>query len=96
MEAMISQRVLIDVVNASCLANEKHGPLTIDPVRACAIMLREGGEAMNEALLMTSPKGAPQMEARMNLYTELSQVAATAMLIMTHIEEEIELGKADA
>lgn len=109
---IVTQEVEHDVLSAAISAVRKHGELARDPVRACAILIRECGEAMNEALLMTSgliPDGfawGPNMTHSQvlnrfhdqcidNLYTELSQVAATAMIIMTHIQEEQELGKLD-
>lgn len=67
----------------------KHGELTADPVRGCAILIRECGEAMNEALLMTAPvKDASEMPnyRRQQMFDELAQVAATAMKIMNHLD----------
>ncbi len=78
---------MIDV--EAMLALEKHGPLTKDPVRGCAILGREWGEAMNEALLATRPGQTVQgqYEAKLRLRTELAQVAATAALMITYLQE---------
>lgn len=94
---LISSEVEQDVIAAVISAHRKHGLLTDDPVRACAIMLREGGEAMNEALLLTVRDRSSDPVDQMNyigaLYDELAQVAATAMRIMTQIREEHILGQ---
>ena len=89
------------VINAGKQAIDKHGQLPSDPLRACAILGREWGEAINEALhatLYTLPPWYPdvpdvssvlepmKMEASRRLYAELAQVAATAMLMMEDIK----------
>jgi len=97
--ALIHEAVFGDILGEAISAYKKHGVLTDEPVRACAIMVREAGEALNEALLMTSPK-LSRFDNKQKyidaLYTELAQVAATAAMIMTTIREENELGKAGA
>lgn len=90
------------VMRAAADAYAKHGPLTADPVRACAIMIREAGEALNEALLATRTPDVMANESAepvitnavekvrqlhiSRLYDELAQVAATCMIIMEEIE----------
>lgn len=79
-------------------AMAKHGPLTKDPVRACAIMIRESAEALDEALKMThnlTVTGSLDdlMEkirtGREDMCTELLQVAATAITIWNNVQEVI-------
>ena len=83
---MNSEDVMDDVAAAAVAAEAKHGRLTGDPVRACAILGREWGEAMNEALLLTVPGAEARSKHRKQLYDELAQVAATAMLAMENID----------
>jgi hypothetical protein len=81
----LTQRTFDSVEAAAAEAYVKHGLLPSDPVRACAILGREWGEAMNEALLATSPRESSNVrrhEAEQRLCVELAQVAATAMLII--------------
>lgn len=90
-------KVWTDIVNAMNAALSKHGPLTKDLVRACAILGREWGEAMNEALLATLPPksfstsehaGTFEANKRKALYAELAQVAATAAVMMENLIDE--------
>lgn len=61
-------------------AFQRHGKLTPDPVRAAGILTEEVGEVMSEALGMTR---TPKLEgARHRMVYELSQVAATAILMI--------------
>lgn len=86
---MISKAVVSDVMIAAHDAQMKHGPLTVDPVRACAILFRECGEAMDEALLETVPEKSIISSSRLQyLYEELAQVSATAMLMMENLIDQ--------
>lgn len=92
---MDKERALADAVRAVMAAMEaavtKHGSLTVDPVRACAILGREWGEAMNEALTLTVPAPGSvrnPVHMRRRLYAELAQVAATAILAMANVDME--------
>jgi hypothetical protein len=96
MEGRVSDRTVERCRGAALDAFRKHGELTTDPVRACAILIRECAEAMNEALTGTRPSmrecpiSYQVMEHRIatrHLYIELSQVAAVAMMLMDQIEE---------
>lgn len=83
--------VMLDVIHAILDADAKHGELTKEPVRACAILIRECGEAMNEALLLTAPvkdAKSDDRNIRFALYNELAQVAATAVKIMQQLVDE--------
>ena len=76
------------IINALDDAERRHGPLTTDPVRACAIMMREAGEAMNEALLATKPTNTAPLLRMELLYIELSQVIATCIRIQDNLAKE--------
>lgn len=84
------QSIMEALEHARVDAMLQHGPLTTDIVRACSILVRECGEAVNEALLATKP-GISDMWASKHardLYDELAQVATTAMLIMANLKGE--------
>ena len=93
METLIAAEIEQDVRYAAIAAFNKHGPLTIDPVRASIILTEEVGEVAADVLKMTRPSGTPQMEARLDLYNELAQVAQVAMVMMTNLKEEMNLGQ---
>lgn len=88
MEGRIGGITISDCLDAAKRAQHKHGPLTTNAVRACAILGREWGEAMNEALLLTVPGSGYNPIITARLYDELAQVAATAMLMMEHLKPE--------
>lgn len=102
--ALLSDESAAAVALAAHHARSKHGPLTTDPVRSCSILIRECGEAIDEALMATSGKVPDGMAVGLhetmenvrrrfrdqcikNLYNELAQVAAVAMVIMRQIED---------
>ncbi len=85
---LICEKILTAIRHEMNEADTKHGLLTTDPVRASAIMVREGAEVMNEALLMTRPGAIVTRASRKRMFIEAAQVAATCILIMENLDRE--------
>lgn len=75
-------RIAVEMVRAVA----EHGPLTDDPVRACAILTEEVGEAVAEALSLT--RRNPRMGAKDDLISELLQVAAVAVMMIKDLDHK--------
>lgn len=79
--------VLIEIANS----RHDHPHYTDDPVRRVGLVCEETGEAMQRALDLTR-EGADiatrRIDMQRQLYTELSQVAATALTAMAAMRME--------
>lgn len=80
---------LTAVIAAVRHAEQKYGKLTRDPMRAGHILNSEVGEVSDALLDLTRPAPVDPHEVaihKRHLYSELAQVAATALLMMENLQ----------
>lgn len=89
---MLADAITHDVRRAIEFAVAKHGLLTRDYGRAAVILTEEVGEVAREVLMMTHRHATPvQFEnRRIGAISELSQVAAVAIMMIANLKAEPE------
>ncbi len=85
---MNTDGVLVDVIRELNASKVKHAELPADPLRRAALILREAGEALEEALWLTRPGSPNSVAVRGRLYTEIAQTAAVAIRCMDAMSKE--------
>lgn len=76
---MTPEETLVAIATEMARADQLHGPLSTDPVRAAAILGEEAGEVLAAALGVTRQ---PPEDTESHLREELVQVAATAIRML--------------